>query len=60
MNPAGGRNPIWVSAATTNQNTVPISGTMGANGGKEKTWKNEDKTNLTFLTQKLKLVSEKL
>lgn len=36
MNPAGGRNHIWVSAATTNQNTVPISGTMGANSGKEK------------------------
>lgn len=35
VNPAGGRNHIWVSAATTNQNTVPISGTMGANSGKE-------------------------
>ena len=36
MNPAGGRNHIWVSVATTNQNTAPISGTMGANSGKEK------------------------
>ena len=36
MNPAGGGNRFKVYVSTENRNTAPISGTVGANSGKEK------------------------